>query len=236
MDYKQLFFCAMDGVKVMENGIEILEIDKSDLKKEIEKIQTDVVVKVLRDNSLVELRDTEIVKLKAEIEEIKSQGWKNTMVVLRDSEIEELKEENEELKVNIKKFKKQVEELAEANNIPFTNPQLEEITGYGMAHPDEVYDKDYLDNHLSRFLQERDEWSYREDWVDPNGDIEKFINEWLDEDDEQRISRPLAQDLKNFAIEVHNELYGTKYDDEDIVESFTFDKILKKFLAPKGVN
>ena len=209
MDYKQLFFCAMDGVKVMENGIEILEIDKSDLKKEIEKIQTDVVVKVLRDNSLVELRDTEI---------------------------EKLKEENEELKVNIKKFKKQVEELAEANNIPFTNPQLEEITGYGMAHPDEVYDKDYLDNHLSRFLQERDEWSYREDWVDPNGDIEKFINEWLDEDDEQRISRPLAQDLKNFAIEVHNELYGTKYDDEDIVESFTFDKILKKFLAPKGVN
>ena len=292
MDYKQLFFCAMDGIKVMENGVEILEIDKSDLKKENDK-------------------------LKAEIDEIKSQGWENTMVVLRDSEIEELKEkikklleeinhknqkfsewieenkklkeendklhalfveklnkknyeekeklkeENEELKVNIKKFKKQVEELAELNNIPFTKNQLEEINGYGMSHPDEVYDKDYLHNHLCRFLHERD---VREDWIDPRSptlntycgmvnwfkeseanieelfdeflkDNEEYLDKYLDEEDEERIGRVLSQDLKNFAIEVHNELYGTKYDDEDIVESFAFDELLKKFEERiKGVN
>ena len=90
MDYKQLFFCAMDGIKVTENGIEILEIDKSDLKKEIEKLTA------------------EIDKLKAENRDLQ-QTWDcdERSIQYLTKQVKELTAENEKLKEELNTVKYQ---------------------------------------------------------------------------------------------------------------------------------
>ncbi len=142
----------------------------------------------------------------------------------------------------IGKLKEEINSLKANLKIPFTENQLDEITGYGMEHPDEIHDDNYLHNHLCRFLQERDE---KEDWIDPedidkdwcdswlcqNGEMEEFIDECLESGDEERISQSQAHDLKNFVMELHNEVYGSKYNDTDIVSAMVLtgkDSVLEK--------
>ncbi len=143
-----------------------------------------------------------------------------------EPEIEKLKEENKKLKEEIEKVKS----IKKKYVLPFTQSQLDWIAGYTLEHPDEIHDDDYLLNHLRGFLQERDE---KEDWINPddidkdwcdswlsqNGDIEEFVDECLESNDEERISQSQAHDLKNFVMEVHNEVAGTTYNDVDIVSA-----------------
>ena len=64
------------------------------------------------------------------------------------------------------------------------------------------------------------------DLVEPD-DVSNKICELTDELDEERTT---CYQLKVFAMKVHNQVYGTNYDDEDIATSFDYDIIIGKMI------
>jgi len=64
------------------------------------------------------------------------------------------------------------------------------------------------------------------DIVEPD-DVSNKICELTDELDDERTT---CHQLKVFAMKVHNQVYGTNYDDEDIATSFDYDVIIGKMI------
>jgi len=157
----------------------------------------------------------------------------HSLSIHQSKKIEELRAEIAELKAENEKLK------AEKGNVAVSHAAMQRARDRALKELEEV-GKSQEAWKASFWKRDKDVQAllkFRCDVADAVGvnnpedleldDVENFIGDLLEKIDEEQNSSEL---LKTFAMKVHNQLYGTNYDDEDIATSFDYDCIIGKMI------